>query len=1728
MKMHKFLVLSALSPQKVQESRLVFKAEKPEGTKTDQAQDQPKKTPDLVEKEIEARQAESTRERERASAEPVRNLETRYTDKALSDFWDNKDSEEKFTALLENKYVIETRNKEKKQIGIADFTPEEMTSFIAACSQSEKSDDFMQRFADKFINENVISAYHINKTSISFLIKQFNTEKGKETLRKIVSKLADQSATRISELIELVIDLSSILDKKAFLTEFIPKDKLEALITGFIDRFSATALRALIKLEIVDLKTVLEKASLKKKAELLPVLEGENKRTLLENLVANLGDIISKEPQILDIILANLTGKFQQSEFLEKALTEIKKTPESVKNISTKFIKALFNLDTILTDLFKEGLTPLINSLTTKQKKELVNDPELDNNVAKRIFDTMDVDTKLEAAGFRVEGTSIVFNIPESGANSVKRSFKKSVAEKILKDITADEQNIKLVLTKVKLIVYKQLLDIITKDGSINTNEYNIGANPDDFRKSNAELAFQVARLEELIKNHGVGVDLGKVETAANNDMIERVFGKPKKHKTFEITTPPSAKLLTPKGENVKAPDVENYLGKVYDEMGTVWGKVAPFTKETFISLNKTKTVNLELKNGTELTLPFINKTGTIVEKESETGENMSQKQGYIEAKINIDDARTLQKTKTFEGQTIEAITSQNLYVDNEGNVYLANGTMISEKADLEIIKNLEVIKKAEAEAKSRAERLGLVKTKVGDRDVYVDGAGTTYTSALGGEIPETVEPVPRQSEYRNLGDTREKAAENRENYLLNQIEKKLKEIVEKIKSTQERSNIDIEKTSDSPLTYKITVDNDSANAYYAEFDYNPASTADTVSYRLYKKEQTDADLKEEIDDWAHKDSRKDDFDIEMEAQVDTHLTVDEGDIVKNWDHFENRWVVEKVMTQSPFGTDLKKVPKVAAAIISENNNEFVTMDDILDEDMLKKLKIDTTNIPKELLSLNMGEFKKFLDKYNKLEEGTQKNAIRNLLVGCLKLFKAFQSLRYNPEKPVEAPTDLNAAPTYTSWEDGSALEASLENNLGTIPNKNKISDFEGAKTDLDNIGITLPDSMKEITHSQFETLKTSSDQITESFRNSDDAYDVVTTIERTEKKLKREFTGIEGTISFNIDNVLPLKFNSKEGFPLSENLDGLVKEIQTAKFKTFRDYEKYAEENYKAATEAAKERYERENLVQNQDSRESLALEEQFREMIRTNTSIVAQINMKSDRTGEDYLLKYWPDFANSKAVEEIMVSPPLNANPDTLTTNIVAIITERLNSEVDMDDLLEEDILKMFNIDKTGLPPHLFKHDTGALADWTKTYKKFEKSGDPKDKAIAEKMKTIMKAMIRLLEAFKNVKYDHEKDARESTRKEDVTTLDAYTETSEVQKRTVKSLTRMFRYLKQKTGSDFSEESGDDLNMENMGEGGTYTELFRNFFNPESAVAMILDQVSEENDKRELVIDNEKLADILNNLIKKGRPVIIRRKAVEALKKEGVDEPTMDQLAAKETRLREKYKLMEFDGTRMPESLEEISGTDGRSAENDAADFMMESLKTGFVVEELSKQSKMEREINKFLQNIAREAGTEDLPALKEITIALLAQGLPKNRIIEVNRALAGSAFINFVNKEVVGGGGSINIPLGDGATLSVFGGLQSTSGGGITGTGGLSFNFRVFQKGRDSVSISTTITPFEITAGASYSREGEKLTVTAFLSAGFSWKALAIPIGGGLDFNWGNQAQRKSIKENIGEAM
>ncbi|MFA6917229.1 MAG: hypothetical protein WC285_00100 [Candidatus Gracilibacteria bacterium] len=501
------------------------------------------------------------------------------------------------------------------RVNLELVSPEDMEAFTSLVLDRLQDSEAAKYCAEKLFakfEDGTWNAYQLGKKSMKAFITYFSDQNDEDKLQKLVNIIAI-SPTRTSEFIELSQELySDDTDKqKALLEKLGETSGLKDLIQDWNSRFSLEALSILINLGILQMpddEAVINNLQLDTKVRLFErkdeLLNTDNGRQVQEGLLSGIKENLDSNP------------------------ADINNLPQAL----TVYIFNLLLENTAPDSANKELLGKLITNLDQENRKKLATDKRLPKDLRSKIYlstekkrEDIDDETRLATIeGFKIRGNEIVFNMPP-GEQGTERSFRLTRALELMRRIREESTETidpDILLKKVELAVYQELLNIITDDGSINSNKHKIK----DFRESNKELALRIATLNEEIE--GREPEIAKVTENANHDLTKSVLGTGE-HPSFEVTDEGMVKL----GTEI-TPD---QLGTIYDEMANIWRKPPasttetsdPFPRETFVAANAHLTANAEtsIVQGTILTLPFVEQVAPAPETTEVASENTPGKQ---------------------------------------------------------------------------------------------------------------------------------------------------------------------------------------------------------------------------------------------------------------------------------------------------------------------------------------------------------------------------------------------------------------------------------------------------------------------------------------------------------------------------------------------------------------------------------------------------------------------------------------------------------------------------------------------------------------------------------------------------------------------------------------------------------------------------------------------------------------------------------------------------------------------------------------------------------------------------------------------------------------------------------------------------------------------------------------------------------------------------------------------
>ncbi|MBU1152240.1 hypothetical protein KJ632_05470 [Patescibacteria group bacterium] len=506
-----------------------------------------------------------------------------------------------------------------------------------------------------------INAVQLGKESIKTLLKKIQKQEQQKKLLNTVLV----SPTRLSDLLEVIKELRGGSEREKKLSKYIANhiktEIISSALTNYANRFSAKAIHELYNQNILGPKDF---------------TKGNLVEKLSTNTIFDLHLLFKEESP------AGEVQKILKQKFKSKIATI------DLEKFSTKRILKALDSRIIKIENISEGL---------KNKQILLHqllDTSANDKMGRSFFELMKADTKLEAAGFILEGESIVFHIPpQNTPGTTKRSFNKSKAEQFLNTIMKSSENqnksIHTLLEKVRLNVYQNLLQIIIDDNSINQNQYNIR----NFRKSNAELILRITKLEKQVSESGE-LSKSRISAIANKKIAEATLG----NRNLNHAKVQNGIATTSKKTSIK---------EVYKELKTVWGnKENPFSLEEFKKANNNPTINQnQINSGITLNMPFLpddvkqkvfetqRSKKTPAERTVQDLEKFTEKRKTLSFEKQRENKRTQKENeylnKKFENYTEEVFTLDQSF----GHTHLVH----TRHAEEDIAKNYIYFKNSEA-----------------------------------------------------------------------------------------------------------------------------------------------------------------------------------------------------------------------------------------------------------------------------------------------------------------------------------------------------------------------------------------------------------------------------------------------------------------------------------------------------------------------------------------------------------------------------------------------------------------------------------------------------------------------------------------------------------------------------------------------------------------------------------------------------------------------------------------------------------------------------------------------------------------------------------------------------------------------------------------------------------------------------------------------------------------------
>ncbi len=449
-------------------------------------------------------------------------------DVAVDEYLGKLDKWKFLTLMTTGSVMVEVAGK-KEIKPISAFASKQVDKIVTFAIKSPKNADLFLAGLKTQIIPRSISIGQLSPLAKEMLIEHFGTDPGK--LEKLFRKLFASPASA-EETIAVV--------KKIYNSD---PNMLDTALEILLEESNET----LSKLSSKSLAIFLNKASNSARVEIYKKitdtqktyllhsqLKPELKAEIFDNLIK--ADLDKLDQATLDAIIFYA---FTSPDKIKILTAELIKNPKLIKKLS------IYGALKLLTESFeKKGMEKLwklllanvqantkmdiieLKKINKKIRDAIIKSGELKIPEEEKITDEAKIEflkktakQKIEAVeGFKIEGRDIKFTV-----EGVERSFKKSA--KFLKELAKPEYDSPL---KVKLACYKELLRIIVKDGSIETNIHNLKGN---WKESNEALEAQIILITQLFKNLE-----GKEKPVAETPVKKPVPAKPE----------PGAALMTP------------------------------------------------------------------------------------------------------------------------------------------------------------------------------------------------------------------------------------------------------------------------------------------------------------------------------------------------------------------------------------------------------------------------------------------------------------------------------------------------------------------------------------------------------------------------------------------------------------------------------------------------------------------------------------------------------------------------------------------------------------------------------------------------------------------------------------------------------------------------------------------------------------------------------------------------------------------------------------------------------------------------------------------------------------------------------------------------------------------------------------------------------------------------------------------------------------------------------
>ncbi|MFH1284432.1 MAG: hypothetical protein ABIH78_02475 [Candidatus Peregrinibacteria bacterium] len=423
----------------------------------------------------------------------------------------NNLDQEKFAVLMEEKEIDGTK------VELNALDAQLVEKLVLFCNDSGKTENFA-KLIEK-IKTDKINAAQLSQTSLEILL-EFSYKNENEAIvgaeNEIITGIfKSESATAAMNLLKASKENSEL--SKAIGMETLNHEAL-------CKNLDTESLGILIK--AVGFENVAKRISTTQKIALLgttEIITSENKKTFYAEISK---DPSSKEPETAKRLASSLAKADENKElyqnFLDSSRFYIKKAIAEDNKLETKIRKDAYEA---LKERKDEAIDPSAPAAAPKKPEEM---------------------SVLDNAGIEVTGTRVQFDI-----NGVERSFIKTPT--FVKKLEAMKNP-----DEAKLVAYERLLNIITRDHSIDKthadyNKHQI-ATAEAFEASNTALKAEIERLKGVVPK-AEKAPATAAETAAGEAAKEgSPTPTPTPAPTTEAKAPETAKATPAPAEKAAAP----------------------------------------------------------------------------------------------------------------------------------------------------------------------------------------------------------------------------------------------------------------------------------------------------------------------------------------------------------------------------------------------------------------------------------------------------------------------------------------------------------------------------------------------------------------------------------------------------------------------------------------------------------------------------------------------------------------------------------------------------------------------------------------------------------------------------------------------------------------------------------------------------------------------------------------------------------------------------------------------------------------------------------------------------------------------------------------------------------------------------------------------------------------------------------------------------------------------